>query len=263
MENLKKEELEQIREAARSGAREGAKDISIPKTAGWPFYIMIILVLAVLAAVGYSAWNNYRSFAGIQSQLKKESEANSHDMVLEDHGIIGYKAADFADAMLGDRSKLSKLEVMQQEVSDVVTLIDTGLGNLKIFSKSQLLTYHGTAVYTVDLSAITKDDVELDEEGKKVTVYIPHSRLEPINIQSDDIEYGEVKKGTLAFGKIKTTPEQMAKIQTKAQGMMEKKLEEDKVIDTADRFAKLAVWELFQPMVNNLTTGYSLTVEFR
>ena len=42
---------------------------------------------------------------------------------------------------------------------------------------------------------------------------------------------------------------------------MEEKLEQQKVIEEADRFAMLSVWEIYQPMINAVTTGYSLKVE--
>ena len=44
---------------------------------------------------------------------------------------------------------------------------------------------------------------------------------------------------------------------------MEQKLEEDHVIDQADRFAKLAVWELYSPIIKSVAKDVSLEVEFR
>jgi len=183
--------------------------------------------------------------------------------VLEDQGFLGYTAADFAEAVLGEESKLCKIEVLQQEVSDVATLIDTGLGNWKMFSKTQLITYHGTAIYTVDLSKLAKSDFVLDEDNKEITVYIPHAQLEPINIQSDQIEFGDVSKGLLAFGDIDITPEQMAEVQSTAQDKMVEKLKELQIINDADRFAKMVVWEMYQPIINSVEKGYSLKVEFK
>lgn len=65
--------------------------------------------------------------------------------------ILGYTAADFQDAILGDSEHLKKLEVYKINVSDAVQLTDTGLTNLKIFTKTQLLIFKGMATYTVDL----------------------------------------------------------------------------------------------------------------
>ena len=43
---------------------------------------------------------------------------------------------------------------------------------------------------------------------------------------------------------------------------MEKKLEQEKTILEAERFAKLSVWELFQPIVNGVSRECTLEIEF-
>jgi hypothetical protein len=44
---------------------------------------------------------------------------------------------------------------------------------------------------------------------------------------------------------------------------MEEKLKEDNVLETADRFAKLAVWEMYSPIIKGVGKDCSLEVEFR
>lgn len=268
METLEKTYLEEIKEAAREGAKEGVIECKLrrgPSVGAGILSTVLgkILFAAIVIAVVLFAVSAINPFPKLKEQLQFDNGASEHDLVLENQGLLGYTAADFAEAVLGDQSKLCKLEVLQQEISDVGTLTETGLGNLKIFSKTQLITYHGTVVYTVDLSQLNRHDFSLDDEKKEVTICIPHSQMEPINIQSNDIEFGDVEKGLLAFGDIKATPEQMAEIQTEVQAMMEQKVLEDNVANDADRFAKLAVWEMFQPVINSVTKGYSLVVEFQ
>ena len=72
----------------------------------------------------------------------------------------------------------------------------------------------------------------------------------------------DVDKGLLAIGDINITPEQMSEVQGTARDKMEKKLEEQKTAEEADRFAKMSVWEIYQPIINAVTSGYSLEVEF-
>lgn len=148
-----------------------------------------------------------------------------------------------------------------KHVSDAVQLTDTGLANLKIFTKTQLLTYKGTAIYTVDLSKLSKDDITLDEEKMVVHLKIPHAELGKININEDEMEFGDVEHGLLGIGKITMTPEEQTEIQKEARKKMNEKLEEQKTAEVADRFAKMSVWELYQPMIDKVTSGYSLNVE--
>ena len=106
----------------------------------------LILTLVTSYIHGLNAVNAFKSF------FSRETAVEDHDLTLENHGVFGYKVADFAEAVLGKEKELRKLEVYSREVSDVATLTEAGLFKIKAFSKYQYITYHGTATYTVDLS---------------------------------------------------------------------------------------------------------------
>jgi len=57
--------------------------------------------------------------------------------------------------------------------------------------------------------------------------------------------------------------EQISQIQAGAREKMEERLKEDNVLETADRFAKLAVWEMYSPIIKGVGKDCSLEVEFR
>ncbi len=67
----------------------------------------------------------------------------------------------------------------------------------------------------------------------------------------------------LAFRELTLTPEQTAEVQKNARAKMQQKLEEDKVQETADRFAKLVIWELYQPIIKGVGKDCSLFIEFK
>ena len=247
--------LKEVRKAAREGAWSG-KAISLLFSIVPALIVIILLVVFVMPKINSMS----QKLAGIHTF---ESGASDHDLVLEDNGIFGYTAADFADAILGDSSKLKKLEVFVQEVSDAATVTNAGLLNWSVFSKNQLITYNGTAVYTVDLSSLKKNDILLDEESKIITLRIPHAVREEINIPEDQIKFGDTNRGLLAFGEIKMSAEDAAKIQAEARSKMEEKLDDETILETADRFAILTVWELYSPIIKGVAKDYSLEVEFR
>lgn len=58
------------------------------------------------------------------------------------------------------------------------------------------------------------------------------------------------------------TTEEIQEVQSEARNKMQEKLDEENVIAEADRFAKMSVWEIYQPIIDKVTTGYSLEVEF-
>ena len=115
----------------------------------------------------------------------------------------------------------------------------------------------------MDLSSLTASDIKFDENEKIITLTIPHAEQGEINIPSDKIEFGDVDKGMLAFGKMKITPEQSAQVQNEAKSKMQSRLDEDNVIAEADRFAILSVWEIYSPIVKGVAKDYSLEVQFR
>lgn len=247
--------LEKVTKAAEKGTNKATlKNVllqSLPT-------ILVIGLLAFLVVPKVNALNN-----GLKAFFVKEESVEGHDMTISNSGIFGYTAADFEDAILKDSSKLTKLEVYKQEVSDVSTITDTGLLNLGIFTKNQLITYNGTAIYTVDLSKLSKNDISVDENNKVITIKIPHAVQEIINIPEDKIQFSDTNKGLLSFGDIKMTIEQATKIQAEARNKMEEKLKEQKVLETADRMAKLSVWELYSPIIKQMARDYSLEVEFK
>ena len=184
-----KEFLAKVEEAAREGAKQGSKGA---RGGISPFELLKTLILiALIAGVGWMVFR-FRNFTGdLKDIVSREVPVEERDLTLENHGILGYTAADFQEAILGDSQQLKKLEVFKQDVSEAVQLTKTGLANLKVFSKTQLLTYKGTATYTVDLGKLTKDDITLDEDELTVHIAIPSPVLEPININEDDIEFGD------------------------------------------------------------------------
>ena len=250
-----KELLKKVEKAAQKGAaKSGLKQAFVSSLPA----IAAIAIVAFLIVPKVNALNN-----GLKSFFRFDEPVADHDMTIDNHGIFGYTAADFEEAILGDSSKLKKLEVFTQKVSDVATLTDTGLANWSIFTKTQLITYNGSVVYTVDLSQLRKADITFNEEEKIITIKIPHAVQEEINIPESEIQFGDTSKGLLAFGEIKMTLEQASQVQKEARAKMQQKLDEDKVQETADRFAKLSVWELYNPIIKGVAKDYSLEVEFK
>ncbi|MDO5121962.1 MAG: DUF4230 domain-containing protein [Erysipelotrichaceae bacterium] len=247
--------LKKVEEAARKGAGKGKLN---------SFLLQALLILLAVGGAVYYVNTKVNTFnEKLESVFHFEDPAESHDLVLENNGLFGYTAADFEEAVLGDSQKQKKLQVMTQEVSDVSTVTEAGLLNWSVFTKNQLITYNGTAVYTVDLSEIGRSDILFNEEEKTVTLKIPHAVREEINIPEDKIQFGDTTGGLLAFGDLHMTPEEISEVQAGARKKMEQKLEEDHVIDQADRFAKLVVWELYSPIIKGVGKDVSLVVEFR
>lgn len=264
-ENNKVEISEESEQRIAKAVAKEVRKFSI-KDIGLGQIIKMALVAVILFA-GYNAYNNINSrftafTDGLGSLVSFDSGASSHDLVLNDNGLFGYLAADFEEAILGKASQKREVVVFTQEVSDVATLVDTGLFNWSALTKTQVVTYKGDVDYYVDLTDFGNDSISYDDETKTVTLLIPHVKRKEININEKDIQFSDPEKGLLAFGDVKATPEQISKVQAEARNKMEEKLIADKVSDTADRFAKLTIWEIYSPIVKGVGKDVSLVVEF-
>lgn len=255
-ENNDKDMKQELRKAERKGRRKG-----------WFARIRTFFVGIIVGMLILTTFTAYMHGLAVKDAFRAlfttETAVEDRDLTLINHRIFGYKAADFAEAVLGDEEQLKKLEVYSRDVSDVSTLTQAGLFKIKAFSKYQLITYNGKAIYTVDLSGLKADDITLDEETKTVTIKVPAPVLEPINIPSENIQFGEVEKEAFAFGNIKLTPEQQAEVETQAKERMLQKLEDEKVIEDAKIAAEHSIWEIFQPVIANLSSRYKLKIEFK
>ena len=106
-------------------------------------------------------------------------------------------------------------------------------------------------------------DIKVDNDNKIISLYIPYPVQEAININENDIQFGDVEKGLLAFGDIDLTMEQASKIQEEARNKMQQKLDDTDAINTAMRFGKLVVWEMYSPIVKSVAKDYSLEVSYK
>lgn len=248
---ISEEELvKRIETAARKGARSGSRRSGM---------FSGLLNLVIMMAVAFVIFNNF----SIKNPFERETPVENHDLTLRNYGILGYTAADFAEAILGKEARRKELVVYEAEVSDASTITKAGLGKFKVFSKCQLITYHGTAIYVVNLTDLSEKDIDLDEQTKTVTIRVPHAERKEINVPSDKIEFGDTERGLLAFGSIKLTPEEQSKVQTEAVNKMKKKLDDMNANATADRFATLSVWEIYQPLVTSVSPEYKLEIKFK
>ena len=220
------------------------------------FIIGLVVGLLVGALVMFGIWR------ATESKPHTSDETDPIvDGVVEEH-FAGYTAVDFQDAILGEASGRSELVVMEQPVQYSTTLSQEGPWNWEVFRKTKGITYHGTGVYTVDLSGIKKSKIGFDDESKIITIKVPHATLQYVNPDYDKIGFEDTEKGFLAFTDIKLTTEQQNELEKVVKEGMEEILSDPETLMQADGFAEMKVWEIFQPVVTSVSPEYKLVVEF-
>lgn len=253
-ETKKEESSSNNTEAILAGAAAiGASALSGKKTKGFFSGLIVGIIIGGLL-VGVLGFSN-KLFGTVDTTKQTADE-------VIDETFTGYTAVDFKDAILGEASQHQEIIVMEQPLEIATTITKAGLGNLSIFSKVKNINYAGTGVYTVDMKSFSEDNVSVDEENKKVTVKIPHSTLQYTNIDYDSVEFEDTEKGLLAFGDLALTTEQQNTLEQSIIQAMKEKLETQDLLDKADDFAKMSVWNMFQPLVTAISPEYVLEVVF-
>jgi hypothetical protein len=166
------------------------------------------------------------------------------------------------EAVLGSSERTKKLEVFVQEVSDVTKLEDKGILPFDLDKKTMYIKYSGTATYTVDLSQLTDADVTVNQGNKIVTICIPHVE-EKLELNTDETQAQETQHdGIFSLGDLKVKPESMIKAQQDVTKNMKEKLSKEKTKDNADKMAVMSVWEIYQPIIQQIDSSYAVNVEF-
>ncbi len=183
------------------------------------------------------------------------------DVVLETNAVT-FTAADFQEAVLGGCSEHQELIVMEQELAIPTTVTKAGLGGLSIFTKMKTITYHGSGIYTVDLSRMDADHIDVSEAERTVTVRIPHASLQYVVPDMSATEFEDTEKGLLAFGDIKLTAEQQKELEVSVTESMRERLTQPDMFALADEYATLKTWEIFQPLISAVSPEYKVVVTF-
>lgn len=174
---------------------------------------------------------------------------------------MGYNKIDFSNAILGESRTKSDFVVLEQDVT-VSTRVSQALANLALFEKSQVIRSYGTGVYVVDLSALSENDIAVDEALTSVTIQIPHARLSYVTVDLDKTEYDETQKAIFAFGEIKLTSEQTNILEQNIEDAMREQLITEEMQQKADTHALSQVRSLFEPIVQSLAPNYIVNIAF-
>lgn len=268
MEDMNKEELSKVIETSVDQSVDRAfQKYGKPYVEGKPLkkkrkkikpLIIVLIILIAVAAIWFigakirQGWNENTSVESVEG----------HDLTLSNRKIFGFKAVDFSEPILAKAQQQQLLIVEEQNASVNSTVTDAGFLNLGIFTKSQVMTIHGTGEYTIDLSQISQSDISVSNDYV-VTVLIPHAELHSVSFDPYKTEISDPEKGWLAFGSVSMTVEQVKEFETEAKSKLETTFKESDNLKEADRFAKLTATEQLQKIVGQVSPAYKVTVAFK
>lgn len=218
--------------------------------------VITIVLIIVIAIIGL------RIYDGLKKNTDILEPVENHDLTLDNNGILGYKVADFEDAILGSAKREALLIVDEQDISLVTTTTQSGLFNLGIFSKNQSVTFIGKAQYTIDLSNINSNCISVDNTSRVVTIKVPHAQFHDVVIDYNQTKFSDTEKGLLAFGDIKMSQEQINEISKTAIEKLEEKASENEPLAKADQYGQYVLRDLYEKSISSVNSTYRVKITF-
>ena len=215
----------------------------------------VILVIAVLLG-GYNWYRQYKRDTSILKSVE------GYDLTVNNNGILGYTAVDFADVIVGASERQALLIIDEQELSAPSIITQAGLFKLGIFSKNQSVVYNGTAQYTVDISRITADKISVDAANHTITVTVPYPQLHAVIFNPANTVFGDTEKGLLAFGDIKMTGEQFSTIEAEAVSRLTEKANDPAVLRKAISYGSYVLRDFYETAIDAITKSYKVKIVF-
>lgn len=218
--------------------------------------ILIAAIIATLLWAGfYKKEDSKRAYSDGIDQIDLDH------IVLEDSGV----EVDFSEIIIGKQEETRKLIVSTQEATVSFQLTEKFMKkfDIKIFEKTQKVSYTGKGYFVVDLDHMTKDSVIEDKKNKIITIKIDHAYLEAIAIDPNQITIGDLKKGWFARGDLEMTVQDYTDLEKRLKEEMEKKFDTAENGQTADTIALKMVREVYEPIIKAIDASYDVQVEFR
>ena len=215
--------------------------------------------LVLIAAILLCGFNWYKQYKWDTSILKS---VEGYDLTVDNNGILGYTAVDFADVIVGSSARQALLIVDEQELSAPTVVTQAGLFKLGIFSKNQSVIYNGTAQYTVDVSRITSDRIEVDAASHTITITVPYPELHAVIFDPANTVVGDTEKGLLAFGDIKMTVEESKTVEAEAVARLTEKANDEKCLAKAVDYGRYVLRDFYETAIEAITKSYKVKIIF-
>jgi len=169
---------------------------------------------------------------------------------------------DFSEPIIEQFNKESQLVVSSADASIDVNLKQKGLVDISVLNKTQKIKYKGTGRFYIDLSESSEVNITVDDENKTVTISVPHTKLLPIEIDPNRFESEDAKKGFLAFGDLKFTPQEYNDLLVECKGKLEKSIDTKENRIKADENALEEIIKIYDPIVKSVDSEYSVKAVF-
>ncbi len=244
-ENRKK--ADEKKTESTSGAADVIGSIAKSGKSGKSKLIIIAVVVVLALVAGGGSLSGLLDLGSLFGSNQKDE-------------VMGYTKIDFQNAVLGEAREKQELVVLEQDVK-VDTEVSNAFANIEILKKTKTIHSYGTGVYTVDMSQITTEKVVVDDAARTVTIIIPHTVLQYVNVDPTKTEFEETEQ-LIPIGDLKLTAEQQNVVDQAIETAMREQLASAEQMAKADEVALLKVAEVYQPIVSAVSDQYLVIAAF-
>ena len=216
---------------------------------------ILVLVCVILAAVlgGYI----------LNDTLNRQEIPASTTIISTASTAITSLSVNPKIALVTGIEKSSKLITSETSLTCEVAVVDTWL-DIGILAKEQLFAFEGTAAYITDLASFSAEDIEVDFEGRTITVYINEPSVYNIYIDPESIQTKDIHTGLLRFGEISLKEEDVKNLLISAEEQMLATATTHENMEIARKNNSQAIIKLFIEILKNSDiSGNKIIVKYK
>lgn len=211
-----------------------------------------ILLIALCVSLGF--------FLGYKAFVKPEKSKET--WVVPNIQNISKKFIT-EETLVNEIHQKQELITLEIDMTEKV-ILDDSWGSLGIFKKVQSVNYAGTGIYTVDLSNLKAENINIDDKAKNVMVNVAPPAVKTVSIAEDKTEYQTPENGLLRFGEIKLTLEENQMLLSNVKDKMLKKMSEQDFTSQARNSSEKTINTLIQSIIANKTSEpYTIQIQFQ
>ena len=129
-------------------------------------------IVLIALCVGLGFFLGYKAFLGPEKAKETWVVPNIQDIS---------KRFITEEALVNEIHQKQELITLEIQMSEIVTLSNSW-GSLEIFKKVQNVNYSGTGSYTVDLSSLKAENINIDDKTKSVNVKVASPIIKGVSI---------------------------------------------------------------------------------
>lgn len=165
------------------------------------------------------------------------------------------------EALVQQIQQKNELISTETEITEEVS-IDDSWGSIPIFKKIQTIQLTGNGIYTIDLSKLSSDNIEINNLNKTITVTSPEPIVKSVTLDEQKTVYKTTENGLLRFGDVKMSAAQLQSIEGSAKSKMTEKMMTPDLFTKAENNTKTTLSNLIKSLLGKDGSNYSIEVKF-